>query len=69
MRYYGSFVSFAGRGEMIANEDCYCEIDPHVVDQWHPGFALSLEIFRTRDSSGGAYAKTFAEIIDAMGGK
>ena len=23
-RYYGSFVGFAGRGEMIPNDDCYC---------------------------------------------
>ncbi|HUG42088.1 MAG TPA: GMC family oxidoreductase [Longimicrobiales bacterium] len=27
-RYYGSTVYFAGRGEMIPSEDCYCEIDP-----------------------------------------
>jgi choline dehydrogenase-like flavoprotein len=33
-RYYGSTVGFAGRGEQIPNEDCYCEIDPDVVDQW-----------------------------------
>jgi choline dehydrogenase-like flavoprotein len=33
-RYYGSMVGFSGRGEQIPNEDCYCEIDPNVVDQW-----------------------------------
>jgi choline dehydrogenase-like flavoprotein len=33
-RYYGSTVSFAGRGEMIPNEDTFCEIDPVVVDRW-----------------------------------
>ena len=33
-RYYGSFVGFTGRGEMIPNEDSYCEIDPHTVDKW-----------------------------------
>jgi len=33
-RYYGSFVSFDGRGEMIPNEQCYCEIDPQVKDKW-----------------------------------
>jgi len=31
---YGAFIGFAGRGEMIPNENCYCEIDPNVVDQW-----------------------------------
>ena len=31
---YGTFIGFEGRGEMIPNEHCYCEIDPDVVDQW-----------------------------------
>ena len=31
---YGAIVSFAGRGEMIPNKDCYCEIDPQKVDAW-----------------------------------
>jgi choline dehydrogenase-like flavoprotein len=33
-RYYGATVGFAGRGEMIPNENSYCEIDPTVVDRW-----------------------------------
>jgi choline dehydrogenase-like flavoprotein len=33
-RLYGSFVSFHGRGEMIPNEQSYCEIDEKAVDQW-----------------------------------
>src|SRR5256885_2460401 len=33
-RYYGSFVHFDGRGEMIPNEHSYCEIDPSVKDKW-----------------------------------
>ncbi|HET7321125.1 MAG TPA: GMC family oxidoreductase, partial [Longimicrobiaceae bacterium] len=33
-RYYGATVGFSGRGEMIPNEDSYCEIDPQVVDRW-----------------------------------
>src|SRR5262245_29429251 len=32
-RYYGSFVGLSGRGEMIPNEDSYCEIDPHGKDR------------------------------------
>jgi choline dehydrogenase-like flavoprotein len=31
---YGTYIGFAGRGEMIPNENCYCDIDPSVVDQW-----------------------------------
>jgi len=33
-KYYGATVGFSGRGEQIPNENCYCEIDPDVVDQW-----------------------------------
>lgn len=33
-RYYGATIGFSGRGEQIPNEDCYCEIDPEMVDQW-----------------------------------
>ncbi len=33
-RYYGATIGFSGRGEQIPNADCYCEIDPEVVDQW-----------------------------------
>jgi choline dehydrogenase-like flavoprotein len=33
-RFYGATVGFAGRGEMIPNENSYCEIDPGVVDRW-----------------------------------
>jgi len=33
-RYYGATIGFSGRGEMIPNDDSYCEIDPHTVDRW-----------------------------------
>jgi len=33
-KLHGAFVGFSCRGEMIPNEDSYCEIDPTVVDQW-----------------------------------
>jgi choline dehydrogenase-like flavoprotein len=33
-RYYGATIGFSGRGEMIPNEDSYCEIDPDTVDRW-----------------------------------
>lgn len=33
-KLYGSFIHLHGRGEMIPNEDSYCEIDNNVVDQW-----------------------------------
>lgn len=33
-KMYGTGIGFSGRGEMIPNEDCYCEIDPNTVDEW-----------------------------------
>ena len=33
-RFYGATIGFSGRGEQIPNDDCYCDIDPNVVDQW-----------------------------------
>jgi choline dehydrogenase-like flavoprotein len=33
-RYYGAYIGFSGRGEMIPNDGSYCEIDPNVVDKW-----------------------------------
>ena len=33
-RDYGAVVGFSGRGEMIPNDDSYCEIDPDTVDRW-----------------------------------
>ncbi|HET7023671.1 MAG TPA: GMC family oxidoreductase [Gemmatimonadales bacterium] len=32
--FYGTTVGFSGRGEMIPNEDSYCEIDPEKKDKW-----------------------------------
>jgi choline dehydrogenase-like flavoprotein len=33
-RYYGATIYFGGRGEMVPSEECYCEIDPEIVDRW-----------------------------------
>jgi choline dehydrogenase-like flavoprotein len=67
---YGAFVGFSGRGEMIPNDDCYCEIDPEVVDQWgipvlrfHWKWA-EAEILQARHMQ-----ETFWELIEAMGGQ
>ena len=69
-RYYGSFMFFDGRGEMIPNEDCYCEIDPDAVDQWGIPvlrFHWKWSDHETRQAA--HMQKTFASIIEAMGGK
>jgi choline dehydrogenase-like flavoprotein len=33
-RLYGTTIGFSGRGEMIPNDESYCELDPTVVDRW-----------------------------------
>jgi choline dehydrogenase-like flavoprotein len=69
-RYYGSFVGFSGRGEMIPNEESYCEIDPHKKDAW--GIPVLRFHFKWADyetKQAAHMQKTFAEIISTMGGK
>lgn len=69
-RHYGSYLSFNGRGEMIPNENCYCEIDPRQVDQW--GIPVLKFHWKWADyelRQAAHMHQTFAEIIEAMGGK
>jgi choline dehydrogenase-like flavoprotein len=33
-KYYGATIGFSGRGEMIPNDDSYCELDPTTVDRF-----------------------------------
>ena len=69
-RYYGSFIYFAGRGEMIPNEKSFCEIDPHKKDAWGiPVLRFHFEWSEHEERQAAHMQKTFAEIITAMGGK
>lgn len=66
---YGTYVSFAGRGEMIPNEDTYCEIDPNVVDKY--GIPVLKFHFRWTDAELRQVEhmeKTFTDLIETMGG-
>jgi choline dehydrogenase-like flavoprotein len=66
---YGTYIGFDGRGEMIPNERCYCELDPDVVDQW--GIPVlrfhwqwgDNEIRMAKDMQ-----ETFRQIVEAGGG-
>ena len=69
-RLYGATVGFAGRGETIAREDNYCEIDPNVVDK----FGIPVLRFHYTWSDDEIkqvkhMQETFRELIDAMGGE
>jgi len=70
-RYYGSYLWFAGRGEMIPNENCYCEIDPSgAVDQWGiPTLKFSWKWSDHELNQARHMQHTFRDIIGAMGGK
>lgn len=69
-RYYGSFVGFDGRGEMIPNEHSYCEIDPAVKDKWGiPVLRFHWQWSQHETRQAAHMQKTFAEIIETMGGR
>jgi choline dehydrogenase-like flavoprotein len=69
-RYYGSFVWFDGRGEMIPNDNSYCEIDPSVKDKWGiPVLRFHWQWSEHERRQAAHMQKTFAGIIEAMGGR
>jgi choline dehydrogenase-like flavoprotein len=66
---YGTYIGFSGRGEMIANENTYCEIDPDAVDEW--GIRVLRFHFRWSDNEikmARDMQQTFREIVEAGGG-
>jgi choline dehydrogenase-like flavoprotein len=69
-RYYGSFVNFSGRGEMIPNEGSYCEIDPVAKDKWGiPVLRFHWKWSEHETRQAAHMQATFAQIIEAMGGR
>ena len=69
-RYYGSMVYFSGRGEMIPNEHSYCEIDPQVKDKWGiPVLRFHWKWSEHETRQAVHMQKTFAAIVEAMGGR
>ena len=66
---YGSFVGFAGRGEMIPNAKSWCEVDPQRVDafgipvlRFHFGWS-DAELNQVKHMQ-----DTFTSIIETLGG-
>jgi choline dehydrogenase-like flavoprotein len=69
-RYYGSFIGLSGRGEMIPNENSYCEIDPSAKDKWGiPTLRFSWKWSDHETRQAVHMQKTFTAIIEEMGGK
>jgi len=66
--FYGAGVGMAGRGEGVAREDSYCEIDPNVVDK----YGIPVLRFHTQWSDAEIkqakhMKETFREIMHNMG--
>jgi choline dehydrogenase-like flavoprotein len=67
---YGTSVGLSGRGEMIPNEQSFCEIDPEVKDRWgipvlrfHWAWS-DHELNQVRHMQ-----ETFRAILEGMGGQ
>ena len=69
-RKYGSYYRFSGNGEMIPNDDCYCEIDPDVKDSWGiPTLRFHWKWADPETRQAVHMRKTFHEVIERLGGK
>ena len=69
-RYYGSLIKFNGRGEMIPNDDSFCELDPAVRDKWGiPVLRFHWKWSGHETRQAAHMQRTFAAIIEAMGGR
>jgi choline dehydrogenase-like flavoprotein len=66
---YGTFIGFAGRGEMIPNPNSYCDLDPNTVDEW--GIPVLRFHFQWSDNEikmAKDMQETFRAIVEAGGG-
>ncbi len=69
-RQYGAHIGLAGRGDMIPNEQTYCEIDPNKVDQFGiPVLRFHFQWSEHELKQARHMGTTFSNIIEAMGGK
>lgn len=68
-KYYGALVGVSGRGECIAREDNYCEIDPNVVDKYGiPVLRFNYTWSEHERKQARHMHDTFEQILTAMGG-
>ena len=66
---YGLSVNLSGRGEMIPNEQSYCEIDPEVKDRWGiPVLRFHWEWSEHELNQVRHMQATFRSILETMGG-
>ena len=69
-KYYGAVVSLSGRGESIAREGNYCEIDPETVDEFGiPVLRFNYTWSDQERRQAKHMQETFSEILHNMGGQ
>lgn len=67
--FYGATFGMAGRGEAIAQENNYCEIDPDTVDKYGiPVLRFHYKWSNYEVKQARHMKETFEELIDKMGG-
>jgi choline dehydrogenase-like flavoprotein len=68
-RFYGSVVGLSGRGEMVARESNYCEIDPDAVDKYGiPVLRFNVEWSDAERKQAKHMQEKGREMIEAAGG-
>lgn len=69
-RYYGSIQGIGAQGMMPANDDCYCELDPEVKDQWGiPALRFHWKFSDYELKQVAHQQETMAELLDSMGAR
>ena len=67
-RFYGAVMGISGRGECIAREDNYCEIDPNTVDEFGiPVLRFHYKWSEAERLQAKHMHETFEEIFHQMG--
>jgi choline dehydrogenase-like flavoprotein len=66
---YGTSIYFSGRGEMIPNQDCYCDLDPDTVDEWGiPVLRFHWKAGENEIKMAKDMQETFRAIVETAGG-
>jgi len=69
-RRYGSVIRMSSRGEMVPNEDSFCDIDPGVKDRFGiPVLRFHWKWGEHEIRQATHSMTTFAEVVDRMGGR
>lgn len=66
---YGTTIFFVGFGEMLANNDSFCEIDPNIMDCWGiPVLRFHFKWGENEVKMAADMQKTIENIVEAAGG-